>query len=99
MSTDVFRHDPSPNCPDEIKGWYGIKTRNKTGMHKGQNMEGIKIAPATATAVSPAGTVQFAAMGKFSNNAIRMLTATDNLTWMSSSTTMVSINSAGMAQW
>jgi uncharacterized protein YjdB len=58
----------------------------------------IAVSPATATAMSPTGTVQFTAMGKFSNNTTQMMTSSNSFTWMSSNTTIATINSSGMAQ-
>jgi hypothetical protein len=58
----------------------------------------IAVNPGTATAMSLTGTVQFTAMGTFNNNTRQMMTSSNGLTWMSSNTTIATINSSGMAQ-
>ena len=58
----------------------------------------IAVNPGTATVMSLMGTVQFTAMGTFSNIMRQMLTSSNGLTWMSSNTTIATINSSGTAQ-
>src|SRR5215471_10478393 len=64
----------------------------------GQRVTSVAVSPGTATVMSLMGTVQFTAMGTFSNNMRQMLTSSNGLTWMSSNTTIASINSSGTAQ-
>src|SRR5215469_18331236 len=68
------------------------------GGGSGSHLMSITVSPATAMAASPMGTVQFTAMGMFSNQMTRALTASDGLTWTSSNSTMAMINGSGMAQ-
>jgi len=63
----------------------------------GQRVMSVAMSPGTATVMSM-GTVQFTAMGTFSNNMKQMLTSSNGLTFMSSNTTIATINSSGMAQ-
>src|SRR5215467_16266752 len=63
-----------------------------------QRLMSIAVSPGTATVMSLMGTVQFTAMGTFSNNTTQMVTSSNGLTWMSSNTTIATINSSGTAQ-
>jgi len=58
----------------------------------------IAVNPGTATVMSLMGSVQFTAMGTFNNNTRQMMTSSNALTWMSSNTTIATINSSGTAQ-
>ena len=64
----------------------------------GQRVTSVAVSPGAATVTSVMGTIQFTAMGTFSNNMKQMLTSSNGLTFMSSNTTIATINSSGMAQ-
>ena len=69
------------------------------GTSRSNRLMSITVTPNTATAMmNSISTVQFTAMGRFSNNMTRMLTAADGLMWMSSNSMMATVNNAGMAQ-
>ena len=69
------------------------------GTSKSNPLMSITVTPNTATAMmNSSSTVQFTAMGMFSNNMTRMLTASDGLRWMSSNSMMATVNNSGMAQ-
>ena len=64
----------------------------------GQRVTSVAVTPGTATVTSVMGTVQFTAVGTFGNNMRQMLTSSNGLTWMSSNTTIATIDSSGRAQ-